>query len=166
MIYNVSIFRCLSTLYQDPNWSQKDLRDAINRAQRAVSSSKGGAFSPERLKYYFQELSAMESSGRKVSFTDLWGLIVEYFLQQKVIELVWMCTTVCLLLGTFADLYVECQEIRCSPALQADLEQAELQNKHREFLLLSASVFPALFLVKNFVALYINATEKWSVCLE
>ena len=75
---------CLSTLYQDPNWSQKDLRDAIKRAQRAVSSSKGGAFSPERLKYYFQELSAMESSGRKVSFTDLWGLIVEYFLQQKV----------------------------------------------------------------------------------
>uniref|UniRef100_A0A8C2YD40 Phospholipase A2 n=1 Tax=Coturnix japonica TaxID=93934 RepID=A0A8C2YD40_COTJA len=74
---------CLSTLYQDPNWSQKDLQDAISRAQRAVSSSKGGAFSPERLKYYFQELTAMESSGRKVSFTDLWGLIVEYFLQQK-----------------------------------------------------------------------------------
>uniref|UniRef100_A0A803Y429 PLA2c domain-containing protein n=1 Tax=Meleagris gallopavo TaxID=9103 RepID=A0A803Y429_MELGA len=74
---------CLSTLYQDPNWSQKDLQDAISRAQRAVSSSKGGAFSPERLKYYFQELSAMESSGRKASFTDLWGLIVEYFLQQK-----------------------------------------------------------------------------------
>ncbi|XP_048805390.1 cytosolic phospholipase A2 zeta isoform X1 [Lagopus muta] len=74
---------CLSTLYQDPNWSQKDLQDAISRAQRAVSSSKGGAFSPERLKYYFQELSAVESSGRKASFTDLWGLIVEYFLQQK-----------------------------------------------------------------------------------
>lgn len=28
----------------------------------------------------------MEISGRKVSFTDLWGLIVEYFLQQKVKE--------------------------------------------------------------------------------
>jgi len=51
-----------------------------------VSSSKAGAFSPERLKYYFQELNAMEISGRKVSFTDLWGLIVEYFLQQKVKE--------------------------------------------------------------------------------
>nr|XP_025951379.1 cytosolic phospholipase A2 zeta-like isoform X3 [Dromaius novaehollandiae] len=74
---------CLSTLYQDPNWSQKDLQDAISRAQDTVSSSKGGAFSPERLKYYFQELNAMESSGRKVSFTDLWGLLVEYFLQQK-----------------------------------------------------------------------------------
>uniref|UniRef100_A0A8C5UBQ1 Phospholipase A2 n=1 Tax=Malurus cyaneus samueli TaxID=2593467 RepID=A0A8C5UBQ1_9PASS len=74
---------CLSTLYQDPDWSQKDLQDAIRRAQGAVSSSKAGAFSPERLKYYFQELNAMEISGRKVSFTDLWGLIVEYFLQQK-----------------------------------------------------------------------------------
>ncbi|NXL29381.1 PA24F phospholipase, partial [Glaucidium brasilianum] len=74
---------CLSTLYQDPNWSQKDLQDAIRRAQGTVSSSKAGAFSPERLKYYFQELSAMEISGRRVSFTDLWGLIVEYFLQQK-----------------------------------------------------------------------------------
>ncbi|NXG44526.1 PA24F phospholipase, partial [Psilopogon haemacephalus] len=74
---------CLSTLYQDPDWSQKDLQDAISRAQVTVSSSKAGAFSPERLKYYFQELNAMEISGRKVSFTDLWGLIVEYFLQQK-----------------------------------------------------------------------------------
>ncbi|NWH53126.1 PA24F phospholipase, partial [Fregata magnificens] len=74
---------CLSTLYQDPDWSQKDLQDAIRRAQSTVSSSKAGAFSPERLKYYFQELNAMEISGRKVSFTDLWGLIVEYFLQQK-----------------------------------------------------------------------------------
>ncbi|KAM9239743.1 cytosolic phospholipase A2 zeta isoform 3-T3 [Leptosomus discolor] len=74
---------CLSTLYQDPDWSQKDLQDAIRRAQGTVSSSKAGAFSPERLKYYFRELNAMEISGRNVSFTDLWGLIVEYFLQQK-----------------------------------------------------------------------------------
>ncbi|XP_061318348.1 cytosolic phospholipase A2 zeta isoform X2 [Pezoporus flaviventris] len=74
---------CLSTLYQDPEWSQKNLQDAIRRAQAMVSSSKAGAFSPDRLKYYFQELKAMEISGRKVSFTDLWGLIVEYFLQQK-----------------------------------------------------------------------------------
>ncbi|XP_041315659.1 cytosolic phospholipase A2 zeta isoform X4 [Pyrgilauda ruficollis] len=77
------IFRCLSTLYRDPDWSQKDLQDAISRAQDTVSSSKAGAFSPERLKYYFQELNAMEITGRKVSFTDLWGLIVEYFLQQE-----------------------------------------------------------------------------------
>lgn len=78
------MFRCLSTLYQDADWSQKDLQDAIIRARNNVSNSKAGAFSPERLKYYFQELNSMENDRRKVSFTDLWGLIVEYFLQQKV----------------------------------------------------------------------------------
>lgn len=33
----------------------------------------------------------MEITGQKVSFTDLWGLIVEYFLQQKVKELMLEC---------------------------------------------------------------------------
>lgn len=88
---NKSIFRCLSALYRDPDWSQKDLKDAIRRAQDTVSSSKAGAFSPERLKYYFQELNAMEITGRKASFTDLWGLIVEYFLQQEVKEFMFGC---------------------------------------------------------------------------
>ncbi|XP_062973742.1 cytosolic phospholipase A2 zeta [Elgaria multicarinata webbii] len=74
---------CMSILYQDSEWSWKDLRGAIDNAQDKMSSSKVGAFSSERLKYYFQELNAMENAGRKVSFTDLWGLIVEYFLQQK-----------------------------------------------------------------------------------
>lgn len=33
----------------------------------------------------------MEIMGRKVSFTDLWGLIVEYFLQQEVKEFMFGC---------------------------------------------------------------------------
>uniref|UniRef100_A0A8D0BUB3 Phospholipase A2 group IVF n=1 Tax=Salvator merianae TaxID=96440 RepID=A0A8D0BUB3_SALMN len=74
---------CMSMLYQDSEWSSKDLRGQISNAQDKLSSSKVAAFSSERLKYYFQELKAMEDDGRKVSFTDLWGLIVEYFLQQK-----------------------------------------------------------------------------------
>ncbi|KAL7992408.1 hypothetical protein Chor_016664 [Crotalus horridus] len=74
---------CLSVLYQDPEWSQKDLKNPISNAQDKISSSKVAAFSSEHMKYYFQELNAMENAGRKVSFTDLWGLIVEYFLQQK-----------------------------------------------------------------------------------
>ncbi|XP_042300911.1 cytosolic phospholipase A2 zeta [Sceloporus undulatus] len=75
---------CMSMLYQDSEWSCKDLRGAVINARDKISSSKVAGFSSERLKYYFQELSAMENAGRKVSFTDLWGLIVEYFLQQKV----------------------------------------------------------------------------------
>ncbi|XP_020649363.3 cytosolic phospholipase A2 zeta [Pogona vitticeps] len=73
----------MSMLYQDSEWSCKDLRGAIKNGQEKVSCSKVGAFTSERLKYYFQELNAMENAGRNVSFTDLWGLIVEYFLQQK-----------------------------------------------------------------------------------
>lgn len=71
-------------MYQDHEWSQKDLKHPISNAQDKISSSKVAAFSSEHMKYYFQELNAMENAGRKVSFTDLWGLIVEYFLQQKV----------------------------------------------------------------------------------
>uniref|UniRef100_A0A8C0GHV7 Phospholipase A2 n=1 Tax=Chelonoidis abingdonii TaxID=106734 RepID=A0A8C0GHV7_CHEAB len=74
---------CLSALYQDTDWSCKDLQGAISNARDNVSSSKAGAFSSERLKYYFQELNSMENGGRKVSFTDLWGLIIEYFLYRK-----------------------------------------------------------------------------------
>ncbi|XP_060118629.1 cytosolic phospholipase A2 zeta [Heteronotia binoei] len=74
---------CLSALYQDPEWSCKDLREPISNARDKISSSKVGAFSSERLKYYFQELNTMENEGRKASFTDLWGLIIEYFLLQK-----------------------------------------------------------------------------------
>uniref|UniRef100_A0A803TUN8 Phospholipase A2 n=1 Tax=Anolis carolinensis TaxID=28377 RepID=A0A803TUN8_ANOCA len=74
---------CMSMLYQDSEWSCKDLKDAIISAREKICSSKVAAFSSERLKYYFQELNAMENDGRKVSFTDLWGLIVEYFLQMK-----------------------------------------------------------------------------------
>ncbi|XP_053239642.1 cytosolic phospholipase A2 zeta isoform X1 [Podarcis raffonei] len=74
---------CMSMLYKDSEWSSKDPGDFISTARDKMSSSKVGAFSSEQLKYYFQELVAMENAGRKVSFTDLWGLIVEFFLQQK-----------------------------------------------------------------------------------
>ncbi|KAH1171689.1 hypothetical protein KIL84_007307 [Mauremys mutica] len=74
---------CLSKLYEDPHWSHQDLQDAISVARKLVTSSKVGAFSAERLVYYFQQLILLEKEGRKVSLTDLWGLIIEYFLQQK-----------------------------------------------------------------------------------
>lgn len=70
-----------------------------------MSRSKVGAFSSERLKYYFQELNGMENAGRKVSFTDLWGLIVEYFLHQKVRNYIrWEHTTL-YLLNSFSDVH-------------------------------------------------------------
>ncbi|KAG8560561.1 hypothetical protein GDO81_015035 [Engystomops pustulosus] len=74
---------CMSTLYEDPDWSCKDLKTPINRVQKSVTSSKSGAFSAERLKHCTQELMALERDGYKVNFSDLWGLVLEYFLHQK-----------------------------------------------------------------------------------
>ncbi|XP_034516993.1 cytosolic phospholipase A2 zeta isoform X2 [Ailuropoda melanoleuca] len=74
---------CISTLYQDPAWSQVALQGPIERAQARVCSSKMGAMSPERLQYYTQELGSLEGSGHSVSLIDLWGLLIEYFLYQE-----------------------------------------------------------------------------------
>ncbi|XP_025071825.1 cytosolic phospholipase A2 zeta-like [Alligator sinensis] len=74
---------CLSKLYADPYWSHKDLQEAIGIARQLVTSSKVGAFSAERLAYYFHQLFLLEKEGWKVTLTDLWGLIIEYFLHQK-----------------------------------------------------------------------------------
>ncbi|KAM8921251.1 cytosolic phospholipase A2 zeta [Pelodytes ibericus] len=74
---------CMATLYEDPDWSQKDLREPISRARTSVTASKSGAFSAERLRHCTQELMMMEKDGHKVNFTDLWGLVIEYFLHQQ-----------------------------------------------------------------------------------
>ncbi|XP_061469176.1 cytosolic phospholipase A2 zeta-like [Rhineura floridana] len=74
---------CMSTLYKDSHWSKNDLQDAINDAQKIVTSGKVGAFSAEQLAYYFQELIALEKTGRKVTLVDLWGLLIEYILHNK-----------------------------------------------------------------------------------
>ncbi|XP_053553891.1 cytosolic phospholipase A2 zeta [Bombina bombina] len=74
---------CMSTLYEDPYWSENDLHGPISRARKSVTSSKAGAFSFERLKHCTQELMAMEKEGHKVNFTDFWGLVIEYFLHQQ-----------------------------------------------------------------------------------
>ncbi|XP_063803575.1 cytosolic phospholipase A2 zeta [Pseudophryne corroboree] len=74
---------CMATLYKEPNWSHEDLQHLISRVRKSVTSSKAHAFSAERIKYYSQELMAMERDGQKVNFSDLWGLVLEYFLNQK-----------------------------------------------------------------------------------
>ncbi|GAB1286761.1 Cytosolic phospholipase A2 zeta [Apodemus speciosus] len=74
---------CISTLYKDPSWSQKTLQDPIKRASARVCSSKIGMLSPKQFEYYSREKRAWESRGHSMSFTDLWGLIIEYFLNQE-----------------------------------------------------------------------------------
>ncbi|XP_034273669.1 cytosolic phospholipase A2 zeta-like isoform X1 [Pantherophis guttatus] len=74
---------CMSMLYKDAYWSQRNLQNAVDSAQKIVTSGKVGAFSAEQLAYYFQELIAFEKTGRKATLVDLWGLIIEYILNNK-----------------------------------------------------------------------------------
>ncbi|XP_015685005.1 cytosolic phospholipase A2 epsilon-like, partial [Protobothrops mucrosquamatus] len=64
-------------LYEDPDWSQKYLEDAINKARRQVTKSKLNCFSIDKLKYYYDELSQRIKEGHSTSFIDLWGLVIE-----------------------------------------------------------------------------------------
>ncbi|KAJ1103985.1 hypothetical protein NDU88_001401 [Pleurodeles waltl] len=67
----------MSKLYQDVNWSKKDLAVPIDDARKHMTKSKTSAFSWDRLKYYYNEMDERSKMGHPSSFTDLWGLIIE-----------------------------------------------------------------------------------------
>ncbi|XP_078515766.1 cytosolic phospholipase A2 delta-like [Lissotriton helveticus] len=67
----------MSKLYEDADWSSKDLTAPIDKALKDVMKSKRNAFTWERLKYYRSELAQKSEEGHNISFTDLWGLILE-----------------------------------------------------------------------------------------
>ncbi|KFV07264.1 Cytosolic phospholipase A2 epsilon, partial [Pterocles gutturalis] len=74
----------MSNLYEDPEWSQKDLKETLNDARKHVLKNKFfTCFAPNRLKYYLKELCQREQEGHKICFTDLWGLIIETMLHEK-----------------------------------------------------------------------------------
>ncbi|XP_019374608.1 PREDICTED: cytosolic phospholipase A2 epsilon-like [Gavialis gangeticus] len=71
----------MSNLYEDPDWSQKDMEAALKDARKHVLKNKlTSCFSISRLKYYLKELYRRNQEGYKISFTDLWGLIIESLL--------------------------------------------------------------------------------------
>ncbi|XP_051869080.1 cytosolic phospholipase A2 zeta-like [Pristis pectinata] len=74
---------CMSQLYQDSEWSRKDIRETILRIKSQVIKSKTGALSKDRLGYYINALTERNRSGYNVSIPDLWGLIIESFLYGK-----------------------------------------------------------------------------------
>lgn len=76
----------MSCLYEDPNWSQNDLEKPLRDLQNQVTKNKFVAsFAPEKLKYYAKELWQRYQEGYSVSFTDLWGLIIEALLHNEVL---------------------------------------------------------------------------------
>ncbi|OXB72494.1 UNVERIFIED_CONTAM: hypothetical protein H355_002765, partial [Colinus virginianus] len=73
----------MAKLYEDANWSQKDLRGPIDDIRNYVIKSKLQYFSTDHLKYYEKELSERKLEGHKLSFTDLWGLFIDCMLNDE-----------------------------------------------------------------------------------
>uniref|UniRef100_A0A663LPW2 Phospholipase A2 n=1 Tax=Athene cunicularia TaxID=194338 RepID=A0A663LPW2_ATHCN len=70
----------MSNLYRDADWSQKDLDKQINEARKHMTKCKINSLSLEYLKYYKKQLCQRKREGRKTSFIDLWGLVLESLL--------------------------------------------------------------------------------------
>ncbi|NWI17990.1 PA24E phospholipase, partial [Crypturellus soui] len=70
----------MSNLYRDADWSQKDLDKQISEARKHMTKCKINSLSMEHLKYYKKQLCQRKREGRKTSFIDLWGLVLESLL--------------------------------------------------------------------------------------
>ncbi|XP_010220102.1 PREDICTED: cytosolic phospholipase A2 epsilon-like, partial [Tinamus guttatus] len=70
----------MSNLYRDADWSQKDLDEQISEARKHMTKCKINSLSMEHLKYYKKQLCQRKREGRKTSFIDLWGLVLESLL--------------------------------------------------------------------------------------
>ncbi|KFQ38904.1 Cytosolic phospholipase A2 epsilon, partial [Mesitornis unicolor] len=70
----------MSNLYRDAEWSQKDLDKQISEARKHMTKCKANSFSLEYMKYYKKQLCQRRREGRKTSFIDLWGLVLESLL--------------------------------------------------------------------------------------
>ncbi|XP_066470429.1 cytosolic phospholipase A2 beta-like [Tiliqua scincoides] len=73
----------LTNLYQDANWSQKNLEEHIQAVKPQILKSKWDYISVERLKVYHKELVERAEMGYLPSFTALWALVLEAFLHDK-----------------------------------------------------------------------------------
>ncbi|XP_053129209.1 cytosolic phospholipase A2 delta-like [Hemicordylus capensis] len=74
----------MSNLYEDSNWSQKDLGRPIGEAKKHLTKNKTNTFSLEHLIYYQWELSQRAKEGISTSFNDLWAVALEDILHDKV----------------------------------------------------------------------------------
>ena len=76
--------RALANLYEDPEWSQKDLAGPIESLKMQVTKSKLGVLAPSQLWRYQQELAERARLGHPPCFTNLWALINEALLHDEV----------------------------------------------------------------------------------
>uniref|UniRef100_A0ACB8G4G5 Uncharacterized protein n=1 Tax=Sphaerodactylus townsendi TaxID=933632 RepID=A0ACB8G4G5_9SAUR len=67
----------MTNLYEDADWSQKDLVGLIHKARKYITKRKSRAFSMDALKHYDMQLQQRVQEGHSVSFNDLWSLIID-----------------------------------------------------------------------------------------
>lgn len=82
----MAFLRALANLYEDPEWSQKDLAGPTEVLKTQVTKSKLGALAPSQLWRYRQELAERASLGHPTCFTNLWALVNEALLHDEVGE--------------------------------------------------------------------------------
>ncbi|NWX81931.1 PA24E phospholipase, partial [Nothoprocta pentlandii] len=70
----------MTKLYEDSDWSRKDLGETITEARKQAAKCKMGAFCLRSLRNYYKELSQRTQAGHRTSFIDLWGLMIEAML--------------------------------------------------------------------------------------
>ncbi|XP_032965086.1 cytosolic phospholipase A2 beta isoform X2 [Rhinolophus ferrumequinum] len=73
----------LANLYEDPEWSQKDLAGPTESLKAQVTKSKLGVLAHSRLLQYRQELAERARLGHPTCFTNLWALINEALLHDE-----------------------------------------------------------------------------------
>lgn len=73
----------LANLYEDPEWSQKDLAGPTELLKTQVTKSKLGVLAPSQLQRYRQELAERARLGYPSCFTSLWALINEALLHDE-----------------------------------------------------------------------------------
>lgn len=93
-LFNIfPLSRTMSNLYRDADWSQKDLDKQISEARKHMTKCKINSLSLEYLKFYKKQLHQRKTEGRKTSFIDVWGLVLESLLHdgvQYVIKQEWL----------------------------------------------------------------------------
>lgn len=80
----LAFLRALANLYEDPEWSQKDLAGPTESLKTQVTKSKLGVLSPSQLQRYHRELGERARLGHPACFTNLWALICEALLHDEV----------------------------------------------------------------------------------
>ncbi|XP_037690164.1 cytosolic phospholipase A2 beta [Choloepus didactylus] len=73
----------LANLYEDPEWSQKDLKGPTEFLKTQLTKSKLGVLAPSQLRRYREELAERAHLGHPTCFTNLWALINEALLHDE-----------------------------------------------------------------------------------